>query len=65
MASRLDTGEAFYQQEHRIRFPDPLIVSNVHLRVQEIGFPVSGRYEFVLYVDTDPVAHRTLRVYLR
>ena len=64
VANRLDTGESFYEQRHRIHFPNPLLLSNVHIRVRgDICFPESGRYEFVLYVDSDPVAQRSLRVY--
>jgi hypothetical protein len=63
VANRLDTGEPVYEQRHPIRFPDPLLVVNVNIRVGKIRFPVPGRYEFILAVDADPVAQRTLRVY--
>jgi hypothetical protein len=62
-ANRLDTGESVYEQQHRIHFPDPLLVVNVNIRVRAIRFPAAGRYEFVLFVDSDPVAQRTSRVY--
>ena len=65
VVNRLDNGAECYQQVHPMDFPNPLMISNVHFRVQEIRFPVSGRYEFVLYVDSDAVAQRTLRVYQR
>ncbi len=58
VVSRLDNGEECYQQSHTMDFPTPLMISNVLLRVQEIRFPVSGRYEFVLFVDSDPIAQR-------
>jgi hypothetical protein len=63
VASRLDTGEPVYEQRYPIQFPDPLLVVNVNIRVRSIRFPVPGRYEFVLLVDADPVAQRTIRVY--
>ena len=63
VVNRLDTGESVYEQQHAIQFPDPLMVVNVHIRVRMISFPVAGRYEFVLFIDSDPVAQRTLRVY--
>jgi hypothetical protein len=63
VANRLDTGEQIYEQEYSLRFPDPLLVVNVNLRVRTISFPVAGRYEFVLLVDNEPIAQRTLRVY--
>jgi hypothetical protein len=63
VANRLDTGEPVYEQRHPIRFPDPLLVINVNIRVGKIRFPVPGRYEFILVVNADPVAQRTLRVY--
>jgi hypothetical protein len=62
VASRLDTGEAIYQREHPIAFSDPLEVVNLRMRLRSIRFPVPGLYEFVLFVDSDPVAQRTLRV---
>ncbi len=61
--SRLDTGEETYEQEHSILFPDPLLVVNIHFRLRTISFEAAGLYEFVLYVDSDPVAQKTLRVY--
>src|SRR4051812_7915096 len=64
-ASRLDTGEPVYEQQYPIRFPDPLLVVNVNIRVRAIRFPVPGRYEFVLFVDSAPIAQRSLRVYRR
>ena len=63
VANRLDTGEPVYEQQHPIRFPDPLLVVNVNMRVGKIRFPALGRYEFILAVDSDAVAQRTLRVY--
>jgi len=62
VVTRLDTGETIYEQRFPIRFPDPLLVVNLNIRVRSIRFPVPGRYEFLLYVDVDPVAQRTLRV---
>jgi hypothetical protein len=62
VASRLDVGEVVYEREYPISFPDPLAVFNVTIRLRSIQFPVEGDYEFVLYVDSDPIAHRTLRV---
>jgi hypothetical protein len=62
-ANRLDTGETIYEQQYPIAFPGPLLVVNVNVRVRAIRFPAPGRYEFVLLVDDDPVAQRTLRVY--
>ena len=63
VVNRLDTGGQIYEQGYPIAFPDPLLVVNVHIRVRAIRFPAAGRYEFVLLVDTEPVAQRTLRVY--
>ncbi len=65
VVNRLNNGEECYQQVHAMDFPNPLMISNVHFRVQEIRFPVDGQYEFVLFVDNDAVAQRTLRVYQR
>src|SRR5262249_35758739 len=62
-ASRMDTGDVIWERRYPIRFPDPLIPVNVHIRVRTNQFPVPGRYEFVLYVDSDPIAQRTIRVY--
>jgi hypothetical protein len=62
VASRLDTGEAVYEREAPISFPDPLTVVYIRIRVQAIRFPVPSLYEFVLFVDSDPVAQRRLRV---
>jgi hypothetical protein len=62
VVTRLDTGETIYEQRFPIRFPDPLLVVNVNIRVRGVRFPVPGHYEFALHVDSDPVAHRTLRV---
>ncbi len=62
VVTRLDNGEVIYEQEYPIQFPDPLVVVNAHLRIRTIRFPVEGHYEFVLYVDSDPIAQRTLRV---
>jgi hypothetical protein len=55
-------GETIYEQRFPTRFPDPLLVVNMNIRVRGIRFPVPGRYEFLLYVDSDPVVQRTLRV---
>jgi hypothetical protein len=63
VASRLDTGEAVYEREYPISFTDPLAVVNVTIRLRSIEFPVEGRYEFVLFVDSDPIAQRTLHVF--
>lgn len=62
VVNRLDTGQTVYEQRFPISFPDPLLVVNLNIRVRGIRFPVAGRYEFLLYVDADPVAQRTLRV---
>jgi hypothetical protein len=62
VVNRLDTGEPVYEQQHLIRFPNPLAVVNVTLRLRAIRFPVPGRYEFVLFADSDLVAQRTLHV---
>jgi hypothetical protein len=62
VVNRLDTGATIYEQRFPIRFPDPLLVVNINIRVRGIRFPVPGRYEFLLYVDSDAVAQRTLRV---
>ena len=64
VATRMDNDDIIYDQEYPIQFPDPLVVVNIHVRIRNIRFPVDGRYEFVLYVDSDPVAQRTLRVRL-
>ncbi len=63
VVTSLDSGDVIYEQEDLIRFSHPLVVMNVHVRIRGIRFPVEGRYEFVLYVDSDPVAQRTLRVW--
>jgi hypothetical protein len=55
--------EEIYSTVHPIRFPDRFSVINFNLRVRTIRFPMSGSYEFVLFVDGDEVAHRRLRVY--
>jgi hypothetical protein len=56
--------EEIYVAQNVIRFPDRFAVVNFNLRVRTIRFPVSGSYEFVLFVDGDEVAHRRVRVYL-
>jgi hypothetical protein len=63
MVNRSDTGAMVYRQRFPIQFANPLVVVNVLIRLRRIRFPVAGQYEFVLSVDSDPVAHRTLRVY--
>jgi hypothetical protein len=63
VATRLDTGEVIYEVQHPIHFPDPLTVINANIRIRAIRFPVPGLYEFILSVDSDPIAQRTLRVY--
>jgi hypothetical protein len=55
--------EEIYATEHMLRFPDRFAVVNFHLRLRTIRFPVSGSYEFVLFVDADEIAHRRVRVY--
>jgi hypothetical protein len=62
VASRLDTGEVIYEQDYPISFPDPLVVVNVRIRLRTIRFPEEGHYEFVLFVDSNPIAQRTLHV---
>ncbi len=62
VASRLDTGEAVYDREAPISFPDPVTTIYIRIRVQAFRFPAPGLYEFVLFVDSDPVAQRRLRV---
>jgi hypothetical protein len=59
----LDGGDTVYEQEYPIDFPGPLILVNVNIRVRGIRFPIPARYEFLLFVDSDCVAQRTLRVY--
>lgn len=55
--------EEIYSTEHTIRFPDRFAVINFHLRVRTIRFPAAASYEFVVFVDTDEIAHRRVRVY--
>jgi hypothetical protein len=55
--------EEIYATEHTIRFPDRFAVINFNLRVRNIQFPVPASYEFVLFIDSDEVAHRRVRVY--
>jgi hypothetical protein len=60
---RLDTGDQFYAQRHPISFPDRWVVVNVNIRVRRLRFPVPGRYEFMLLIDSELIAQRKLRVY--
>jgi hypothetical protein len=55
--------EEIYATEHTLRFPDRFAVINFNLRVRTIRFPVPASYEFVLFVDSDEIAHRRVRVY--
>ena len=55
--------DEIYATEHAIRFPDRFAVINFSLRVRTIRFPAPAIYEFVMFVDSDEVAHRRLRVY--
>lgn len=55
--------EEIYATEYTIRFPDRFAVINFNLRVRTIRFPAAGSYEFVLFVVSDEVAHRRVRVY--
>lgn len=55
--------EEIYSTKHPIQFPDRFAVLNFHLRVRTIRFPSAGMYEVVMYVDSDEVAHRRVRIY--
>jgi hypothetical protein len=55
--------EEIYSTNHPIQFPDRFAVLNFHLRVRTIRFPSAGMYEVVMYVDSDEVAHRRVRIY--
>src|ERR1051326_6366658 len=55
--------EEVYATEHSILFPDRFAGVNFNLRVRTIRFPLPASYEFVLFVDSDEVAHRRVRVY--
>jgi hypothetical protein len=55
--------EEVYTTQRTIRFPDRFVVVNINIRVRTIRFPASGSYEFVLFVDSDEVAHRRVNVY--
>jgi hypothetical protein len=63
IASRLDTGEPIYEYEHPLQIRDPLLIVNASIRLRRIVVPAPGLYEFVLLIDKDPIAQRTLRVY--
>jgi hypothetical protein len=60
---RLDTGARIYLQQFPIDFPDRQAVVNVNIRVRRLSFPVEGLYDFLLGIDEELIAQRTLRVY--
>jgi hypothetical protein len=62
VAVRLQTDEQIYLQHGEIAFPNPLMVVNVHFRVNKIAFPGSGVYAFMLLVDDDVIAERRIEV---
>ena len=61
--TELATDEEIYVQTAELRFPDPLRVVNLCLRVRSLWFAVPGEYLFTLSVDGEEIATRRVRVY--
>src|SRR5438552_2682291 len=59
----LDADQEIYSQSVTIRFPDPLRVVNVRIRVRRLSLEIAGTYLFTLTVDDEEIASRRVRVY--
>ena len=63
--SRLDTGEAIFENRTWLKFPDKLTEVEFFARLRQCSFPVAGTYQVTLLVDGEWVAQRRLQVYLK
>jgi hypothetical protein len=59
----LDTDEEVYTHGMIVRFPDPLSIVNLRLRVRRLAFVMPGIYLFALTAGDHEVAARRLHVY--
>lgn len=59
----LETDDEVFAQRYPIEFPDRLGVVNVSIRIRRLGFPAAGVYEFVIWIDGEPITRRKLRIY--
>ncbi len=55
VVSRLDTLEDIHEARWQMKFPDPLRLIRVILRLSHLSFPEPVRYQFSLLADGDEV----------
>ena len=62
VVSRCDDLDEIYRRSFEVMFNDPLQQLRMWWQVQSCSFPVSGKYQFVLYADDEPITQCTLKV---
>jgi hypothetical protein len=62
VVENLENLEEVFAQQNPIRFSDSLQEVRILFRLSRLSFPVAGRYQITLFVDSDPVAHRVIAV---
>jgi hypothetical protein len=62
VVSRLDTFEDIYEARWQMKFPDPLRLFRMILRLSHLSFPAPVRYQLSLLADKDEVTHTILEV---
>ncbi|GEM_PF-3421386 len=65
----LETGEEVYGQRMTVKFPDPLQIVNVRIRIRQLAFESPGTYLFALTAansegDDEEIAARRVKVYV-
>ncbi len=61
--TRLETGEVLASWENTGSFTNPLTEMHLFLRVRDFSFPAAGRYQVMVLVDGEWIAHRHLDIF--
>jgi hypothetical protein len=58
----MDTLEEVETYRWSLRFPDPLSIVRLRLRLAPLSFPAPGVYQFTLFADGESIAQTIVRV---